>query len=338
MATAESTAPPPTGATKSPGLLAALASLQQWCVRNPLHAFLFLLNLATAIYFYGFVKLFVNGHLSAGSWAYEAWNGAPGMKSDGAQAHSNFVPFIALGLLWYHRDRLRAAPKKGSNFGLLPLFIGVALFVLSARALQPRMALVSIPFLIYGAVYFLWGKYVARVFLFPCAFLVFLVPFEAIEQATFRLQFVITGIVGMLAKLFHIGIAAVGTTLTATDGSFNFEIAEGCSGIRSLTALAMIAAIYVHLTQRKLWKKITIFLLSGLFAVIGNAGRIFTVILVAKYINPTLAAGIYHDYSGFVFFPIAVAAMAGFSRLLNLHYERAATALKAGDTPTSYDY
>ena len=50
----------------------------------------------------------------------------------------------------------------------------------------------------------------------------------------------------------------------------------------------------------------------------GNVGRVFTVILVAKWIDPKLAAGIYHDYSGYIFFPIALAAMLGFSKLLNV--------------------
>jgi hypothetical protein len=44
--------------------------------------------------------------------------------------------------------------------------------------------------------------------------------------------------------------------------------------------------------------------------------------LVAKFISPTLAAGIYHEYSGFVFFPIALLAMLLFSRLINLNWSQ----------------
>ena len=133
----------------------------------------------------------------------------------------------------------------------------------------------------------------ARILLFPCAFLLFLIPVAALEQATFRLQFAITGIVGALSNLVGIKIQAIGTTLSAMDKSFDFQIAEGCSGIRSLTAMAMLTAIYVHLTQKELWKKLVIFAFSIVFAIAGNVGRILTVILVAKWINPTLAGGIY---------------------------------------------
>jgi hypothetical protein len=43
-------------------------------------------------------------------------------------------------------------------------------------------------------------------------------------------------------------------------------------------------------------------------------------VLVAKFIDPKLASGIYHDYSGYVFFPIALLAMLGFSKLINTNW------------------
>jgi exosortase len=284
--------------------------------REPVSVLLIATIIATVLYFFGVVPLFIRGIFIHGAssvfaWAWQAWN--PGMN----QEHSKVVPLVFLWLIFYHRKQIAAAPKEGSNTGLVFVAIGIILFVLGARCLQPRLALGSLPFLIYGGVFYLWGKQVARIILFPCAFLIFLIPFGAIEQATFRLQFVITSAIGFLSKLVGLHIDAVGTTLTATDGRFNFMIAEGCSGIRSLTAMAMITAIFVHLTQNRLWKKIVIFVFSIVFAVVGNIGRLFTVVLVAKFIDPKLAAGIYHDYSGFLFFPIALLAMYFFSKVVN---------------------
>lgn len=274
---------------------------------------------ATLVYFFGFLPLFVKGTFSAGvssaaAWAWQAWN------PTNNQEHSRFVPLISLGLVWYHWKEIRRAPKQGSNKGLFFIAIAVLLFLLSARCLQPRFAIASVPFLLYGAVLYVWGARVARIVLFPCAFLIFMVPVAAIEQGTFKLQFIITSVVGFLSNLVGIKIQALGTTLTAMDGAFNFEIAEGCSGIRSLTAMTMITAIFVHLTQDRLWKKVLIFAFSLVFAIIGNIGRIFTVILVAKYYDKSFAEGAYHHYSGFLFFPIALLVMFLFSKLINLHW------------------
>jgi exosortase len=290
---------------------------------EPISALLLATIIVTFVYFFGFAPLFiqgtfVSGRASIAAWAGQAWTSGPA----GNQEHSRLVPFISLGLVWYHRKEIKNAIKLGSDKGLIFVAVGIVLFLLSARCLQPRLALGSLPFLIYGAVLYLWGKEVARIILFPCAFLIFLIPFGAIEQATFRLQFVITSAIGFLSHLVGIKIDAVGTTLTAINGGFNFQIAEGCSGVRSLTAMTMLAAIYVHLTQDKLWKKLVILAFSILFAIVGNIGRIFTVVLVAKFIDPKLAAGIYHDYSGYVFFPIALLAMLGFSKLINMNWRQ----------------
>jgi len=309
-----------------------------WTAANPLAAALIATLIATFVYFYGFVPLFVRGTFSAGAcsaaaWAWQAWN--PQMN----QEHSKLVPFISLALVLYHRDKIRKATKRGANSGLVWSAIGILLFLLSGRCLQPRLALASVPFLIYGAVLFLWGKEVARIVRFPIAFLIFMIPVAAIEQGTFRLQFIITSAVGVLSNLVGIKIDALGTTLTAADNSFNFQIAEGCSGIRSLTAITMVTAIYVHLAQDRLWKKALILAFSVVFAIIGNIGRVFTIILVAKFINPDLAAGIYHEASGFISFPIALLAMYLFSRMVNVDLRRVASVSRAPERqPVTYDY
>jgi exosortase len=325
------------------GLIEELTLFKNWVLSNRVPALLMFTVLATFAGFFGLAKIFVNGELTTAQWAAAAWVGD--------QGHSWMVPPISLFLLWYHREAFRNAPKAGSNRGLFYFLIGIVLFVLSARCLQPRMALCSVPFLVYGAVYYVWGAKVARIALFPCGFLIFMIPFAVLEQATFRLQFVITGLVEFLTNLLGIKINALGTTLTAADGSFNFEIAEGCSGIRSLTAMTMLTAIYAHLTQDRVWKMALVLCGSAIFAIIGNAGRIFTVVLVARFYDPVFAAGTFHDYSGYISFPFALGAMIGFSKLVNLDFRKAVPPetpppSKAGDTTDSakeekvktYDY
>lgn len=334
---------PTSPSSNEPGSLDVLSDFISWCRQNPVPAFLFAAVVATLGYFFFWLPLFnVNDSQTVAKWAWLAWN------PEGNQEHSKLVPLIFLGLIYYHRQEIRNAVKQGSNKGIIFVVIGVLLYVLAVRCKQPRMALTAVPFLLYGMTYYLWGTKVARVVLFPCAFLIFMIPMGAVEQATNNLQFIVTGAVTAMSNLVGIKIQAVGTTMTAADGSFNFEIAEGCSGIRSITAMAMLTAVYVHLTQDALWKKIVIFVGSAVFAVIGNFGRIFTVILVARFYDPKFAGGIYHDYSGFVFFPFALLAMVGFSKLVNLDFgeitdqakriESDPDKKKKGGTPTTYDY
>lgn len=299
-------------------VLESLAEFGQWCRANPLGAVALGGIAATLFYFFQVLHPFNYGLISTAYWAWAAWN------PEGDQSYGRLVPFIALWLFFYHRNALKQAPPGGYLPGLFPLVLGMLLFVLAVRCLNPRMALAAVPFLIYGATQFVWGRASARVILFPCAFLVFMVPVGALVQATASLQTSITGAVAVLCHWLGLAILENGTTLTSTDGSFNFEIAEGCSGIRSLMAMTMLTAVFVHLTQDRLWKQLTIFSCSLLFAIVGNFGRIFSIVLMAKFYDPKVAAGIYHENSGYFFFPIAILAMLLISNLVNMDFRKLA--------------
>jgi len=300
--------------------------LLAWCASEPLSAVLLLLNAGVLLYFFCGLPLFHYASETALRWAWIAWS-AP------EQSHGKLVPLISLFLVWREREKIRLARGPGSNRGLIFVAAGISLFIASARCLEPRIALLAAPFLIYGCVLFLWGGGVARVFLFPCGLLLFMIPWAAAEQATNRLQFLITNIVGTMANVCGIHTQAVGTTLIADDGSFRFEIADGCSGVHSLTAITLLTAVFVHMTQKELWKKVVILASSAVFAILGNVGRIFTIILVAKFAGNKAAAS-WHEYAGFISFPVALAAMVGFSKLLNI---RRLVAVVPREKRVSYD-
>ncbi len=283
-----------------------------WCKRNPVALAVMATIVCTFVYFFGAVHLFVNGSETAADWARKAWN------PEQDQEHSWLVPFVFVGLVIYHWEELLKAPKRGSNMGLLFAGIGILFYVASTRCLQPRMALISLPFLIYGSILFVWGKNVARIMLFPCAFLIFLIPFGVVQQWTFKLQFIITDTVSVLANLAGISNHAVGTTIIGDNGSFHFEIAEGCSGIHSIIAITMLTSIYMHVAEHELWKKAVVLASSVVFAIIGNIGRIFTILVVAKLFNADIAGGKYHTISGYLIYPFAILAMIGLSSLLNI--------------------
>jgi exosortase len=265
----------------------------------------------TLFYFFGVVQLYQGMPISM--WAWNRY--APEFNFE----HGKLVLPIFAFLVWYHRDELAKAKKEGCNAGLIWVAAGCLLFAAGARTLQGRLGMAAGPVILYGVVLYVWGKAVAKIMLFPIAFLVFMIPVLAVEQATFKLQFLVTGTARVVCRLLGMNLYEDGTTLIPVDKSFaGFDVAEGCSGIRSLMAMVMVTAIYVHLTETKLWRKTTILLLSVGFAIIGNAGRITSIFLVAKYFGAPFAGGPYHEVSGFVSFPIALAAMLGVSRVLDM--------------------
>lgn len=298
---------------------------------HPLATFLGFAVLAILIYFFGFVPLFSGARLSTFRWAWEAWNPETNYE------HAKLIPFITAFLIWYDRDRLRAAPLGSSRWGWLFIGIGLFLYFAAARTLQARLALTALPFLLFGIVFYLWGPKVARVLLFPIAFLLFMVPLNFLEQATSNLQFIETGAATAICNFIGIHVYSLGTTINATNESFHFQIDEGCSGIRSLMAISMLSAIYGHLTQDRLWKKLLIFAAAIVFAIIGNAGRLVSIMVVARLFGQQIAGGPFHAISGYLSFPFAIAAMLLFGKLINLRFGDVKNVTAAKET-VSYDY
>ena len=282
----------------------------RWVQQNPLQAFLFAAITAILVYFFGFVPLFMNGQLSTCVWGWQAWNPETNYE------HAKLIPLIVAFLVWNSRDKLKAAKIGSSPLGWVFIGFGLLLFVAGARTLQARLALTAIPFLLYGIVLYVWGKQVARILLFPIAFLLFMVPLNFLTQATARLQFLETAAATAICNFFGMGLYSIGTSVHASN--FQFEVDEGCSGIRSLMAIAMLSAIYGHLTQDTLWKKVLVFVGALVFAIIGNAGRLVSIFVVAALFGQNIAGGPYHNISGYLSFPFAIAAMLLFGKLLNV--------------------
>ena len=284
--------------------------------REPLSALLIATIVVTFVYFFGVVGLFADHKRSVFYWAWEAWNPETNYE------HAKLVPFAVIGLLWYERKKIAAAVETGSAWGWLFLGVGFLLFWIGARTVQARFALASLPFMLFGAVLYLFGKRVARITFFAIAFLLFMVPLNFISQATVRLQFIETAIASTICNLIGIHVQTVGTLVNSADNSFRFQIDEGCSGIHSLMAIAMLSAIYGHFAFDRLWKKIALFVGALLFAIIGNAGRLVSIFVAAKFFGQDLAGGPYHSISGYLSFPFALLAMVLFGKILNFHASR----------------
>ncbi len=305
--------------------------LFDWAKSNPASTALLFTIVATLVYFFGFLPLFSVGKESTFLWAWRAWNPETNYE------HAKLIPLIVVFLVWYDRNKLKSAPLSSSGWGWLFIAFGLFLFFASARTIQARLALTALPFLLFGIVLYVWGTKVARVLLFPIAFLLFMVPLNFLTQATLKLQFIETGIATAICNFIGIHVNSVGTVVQAADNAFHFEVDEGCSGIRSLMAIAMLSAIYGHLTQDRLWKKLALFAAAIVFAIIGNAGRLVSIFVVGRFFGQDLAAGPYHAISGFLSFPFAIAAMVLFGKLLNLQPAKLKQAA-ARKEKVSYDY
>ncbi len=258
---------------------------------------------------------------SAFSWMVTYWNSEANLHGGADYSHGYLIPFVSLGVLWLKRNELAAAPRSVYQAGLALIVFALLLHWFGAKAQQTRLSLFSLILMTWAIPLYFYGWQVAKLLIFPCAYLIFCIPLNFLDQISFPLRiFAAAASTGILNGL---GIEAErsGSAIYSTAaGGFNFDVADPCSGIRSLLAMTALTAVYAYLTQKTLLKKWILFLCAIPLAIIGNMARIATIGLVAQAFGDQLALTLYHDYSGYVVFGVAIGFMVAIGSALNVNY------------------
>lgn len=283
-------------------------------LKSPLMLPLALITLVV-VYFFGVCDVYTvldNRKSEVFPWMVDSWN----ERND--LLHGFAVPFLFIVFSWQAFRAMQSEKPSGGLGGLAILLLGLLFFVASARTIQPRLALIGIPFLISGAVIFVCGWKAGRHMLFPAFFWWFAIPVPGLNQMTNDLQVFVTQACYYVGSGVGMDLINTGNNIQSAGGKWYFNIAEGCSGIRSLMALVMITAIFAYYTQKKLWKKVVVFGSALPLALFGNFCRVFTILVLAEFGFEDFAANAYHDFSGLLlFFPASLAGLLLLDRVLN---------------------
>lgn len=259
---------------------------------------------ALLAFFYGYLPLFSDGNISSIGWLISSWNKETNYE------HGFLVPIIMIGLIIYRWADLKKMPHTTAWTGLFVLIAGILFFVLGVWLTQARISVGSFSIVVWGAVLFLFGWRVAWTTLVPIFLLYSAIYIPGLQQATNGLQLIATEIADVGAKILGIATIRTGNTISsAVEGAWGFDIAEGCSGIRSLMAMVLISVVYAYIAKLALWKKVVVCLMAIPLAILVNAIRITTILLIADLGFENFAKGIYHDYAPFFIFPLGITGL-----------------------------
>jgi exosortase len=261
------------------------------------------------------VRLFSRSVLQ---WMVSRWSDAT--FNIGEYSHGWLIPLVSLFALWRKRDELLAAPKAAFWPAIGLVGFGLLLHWVGARVQQPRVSLMSLVFLLWAIPFFLYGRCVAKLLVFPCFYLVFCIPLNFFDTFSFDLRIVSTVVSTWLLNGLGIEVVRSGSAIHAASGAFNLEVADACSGIRSLLALTALTAAYAYFTQRVFWKQTVLFVSAIPLAVIGNMARVTSIGVVAQGLGQDTALRYYHDYSAYVVFVVAVLLLTAFEGFLSRRF------------------
>jgi len=228
--------------------------------------------------------------------------------TDDDMGHGFFVPIVAGFIAWRRRGLLLAVPAQTNSWGLLIMAWGclqVIAATLAAELFTQRLAVVIT---ITGMVYYLGGRRWLRLLALPLVLLLFMIPIPQIiyAQLTLKLQETATMLAEMILTVIGIPVIRSGNLLELPSQTLN--VAEACSGIRSMLSLGFLSLVYAYFRENRRWVRWLLFLCSVPIAIGANAIRV-AVTGVLSEMNNAWASGIYHEIEGYVVFAIALIAL-----------------------------
>ena len=225
--------------------------------------------------------------------------------TDDNYSHGFLIVPISLYLAWERRDQLLRAPLVPSSLGLIVLIGGIALLitgVLGAELFVTRIALLVV---LTGSILYIFGWTHLRLLAFPLALLLLMIPIPSIifNQVAFPLQLLASRFAADVLSLWGIPVLREGNVIILAHTTL--EVAEACSGIRSLMSLITLGILLGYFTESRLWVRWVLAVITIPMAILANGLRVAGTGILAHYWGSEAAEGFFHTFSGWLIFGFA---------------------------------
>ncbi len=236
--------------------------------------------------------------------------------NDAESSHGPLVPAFSLFVIWHTQKRWLHLSVRPSLWGIGVVVGALALLVTGVLGVEFFLARTSFVFLLAGLIVFFLGWSYFKAFSFPWAFLFLMIPIPAIvfNHITFPLQLLASNFAASALQLVGIPVLREGNIIQLARTAL--EVAEACSGIRSLLTLVTLAIIYGYFLETRLSRRIIFAVAAIPIAVFANALRVLGTGVLAHYWSPEVAQGFFHTFSGWLIFVIAMLLLFSVDNLL----------------------
>lgn len=224
-------------------------------------------------------------------------------------SHGFLVPLFAGYLIWDKKAKLSAIPVQPTWRGLSLIILGIILLILGVYGVELFTTRMSFLFLMAGLIWTFFGGRMLRELRFPLLVLILAIPIPAIifNHITFPLQLMASRIASNILPMLGVPVLQEGNVIQLP--VMKLEVAEACSGIRSLMSLFALAVFYGYFLERTTSRRTILALASIPIAVAANVVRIVGTGLCVQYWDPDKALGFFHEFSGWVMFVISLCCL-----------------------------
>lgn len=236
--------------------------------------------------------------------------------ADDNYSHGFLIVPLAAHFAWERRRQFAAAPLAPAFTGLIAVVASI--LVLAAGVLGSEFFLTRISMLgvLTGTVLFLFGWERLRVLSFPLAFLLLMLPMPAIifNQIAFPLQLLASRAGELVLNSLAIPVLREGNVLFLA--TTTLDVAEACSGIRSLVSLLTLGIVLGYFTDPRGWARVAMALSTIPIAIFANGVRVAGTGVAAHHFGPAAAEGFFHTFSGWLVFLVAFVMLVGLQQTI----------------------
>lgn len=221
-------------------------------------------------------------------------------------SHGLLIPFISGAIVFSNRGLLGSLVVHKSIAGLILLLGSVLVLIAGCLSFTNTVERLALWGAFVGAVAFLLGSAVIRRQPFPFFFLLLAIPQPFFLVAPLRL-----GLKGFATRLSADVLLAFGYSALPEGnilllGEHRLEVADACSGIRSLMAITSTAILFAYLFRTGLWKGLVLTLTAIPVTLAVNILRIIMISVALVSFQVDLTHGAVHEMVGFGVFSISL--------------------------------
>ncbi len=231
-------------------------------------------------------------------------------------SHGFLVPLIAGYFVYERRESLKSCPVSPWNPGLLVVFLGLCQLITGYLATEYFTMRTSMIVLLAGILLYLFGKAVFRQLLLPVGYLMLMVPLPYIlyNMIAFPLKLFVTRISVGFLQLIGVVVLREGNIIIFP--TTTLEVADACSGMRSLISLLAIGIAFAFYIRSTPLKRFLLIISAIPVAVFTNALRVIVTGVLAQYWGAQVAEGFFHEFAGLMVFALAMLILGGIGILL----------------------
>ncbi|MBU0945886.1 MAG: exosortase/archaeosortase family protein [Proteobacteria bacterium] len=231
-------------------------------------------------------------------------------------SHGYFIPVLSFYMIYTSREELKNLSVQTNFAGLFLLIAGLGQLIIAQAGSEFFLQRTSLIPVLAGLVLFCLGFAFLKKVLLPILYLIFMVPLPAIiwNKIAFPMQLFSSYLTEKVVTFSGIPIFREGNILHLSGTTL--EVVDACSGLRSLTTLFALSAVFAILSSHTSWQKWVLFLAAAPIAIFANIIRLSATALLASKYGPDVAHGFLHDFSGLVVFAVGITLLVVVSNVL----------------------